>query len=83
MGSSFTLLYNSVFFTCNRHYLTFIFIWCSTSCGVFMLKFAELVLSGVDLPWIHEFGQKNIPSIRNAMALDVFVNGEIVNPIQP
>jgi hypothetical protein len=41
-----------------------------------MLKFAELVLSGVDLPWIHEFGQKNIPSIRKAMALDVFVNGE-------
>ena len=48
-----------------------------------MMKFTELVLQGVPLPWIHEFGQKDIPNIREAMALDVFSNAEICIPVKP
>ncbi|KAK3184936.1 hypothetical protein Dsin_032222 [Dipteronia sinensis] len=47
------------------------------SCGAFMLKFAELLLSGTSLPWINKFGQNDIPAIREAMALDLFINGVI------
>ncbi|KAK3225643.1 hypothetical protein Dsin_005505 [Dipteronia sinensis] len=49
------------------------------SCGVFMMKYAELILSGVKLPWLKQFSQKDIPAIRKAMAVDIFTNGQIAN----
>ncbi|KAK3204846.1 hypothetical protein Dsin_018892 [Dipteronia sinensis] len=50
----------------------------SYSCGAFLLKYAELILSGVSLSsWMDSFGQKDIPSFREAMALAIFVNGEL------
>ncbi|KAK4853776.1 hypothetical protein QYF36_014381 [Acer negundo] len=49
----------------------------SISCGAFMLKYAELILSGTSLPWTNKFGQNDIPAIREAMALDLFINGVI------
>ncbi|KAK3204602.1 hypothetical protein Dsin_018648 [Dipteronia sinensis] len=48
-------------------------------CGVFMMKYAELILSGVKLPWLKQFSQKDIPAIRKAMAVDIFTNGQIAN----
>ncbi|KAK3225691.1 hypothetical protein Dsin_005553 [Dipteronia sinensis] len=50
------------------------------SCGAFMLKFAELLLSREPLPWNDVFGQKDIPVIRNTIALDIFSNGEMSFP---
>ncbi|KAK4836209.1 hypothetical protein QYF36_019828 [Acer negundo] len=47
------------------------------SCGAFMLKYAELILSGTSLPWTNKFGQNDIPAIREAMSLDLFINGVI------
>ncbi|KAK4850518.1 hypothetical protein QYF36_007424 [Acer negundo] len=47
------------------------------SCGAFMLKYAELILSDTSLPWTNKFGQNDIPAIREAMALDLFINGVI------
>ncbi|KAK3198416.1 hypothetical protein Dsin_021831 [Dipteronia sinensis] len=49
------------------------------SCGVFMMKYAKLILSGVKLPWLKQFSQKDIPAIRKAMAVDIFTNGQIAN----
>ncbi|KAK3225928.1 hypothetical protein Dsin_005790 [Dipteronia sinensis] len=49
----------------------------SNSCGAFMLKFVELLLCGDPLQWKKTFGQKDIPTIRKAMALDIFNNGEM------
>ncbi|KAK2634440.1 hypothetical protein Ddye_029232 [Dipteronia dyeriana] len=51
----------------------------SYNCGVFMLKYAELMPSGVKLPWMEEFSQKDIPAIRKTMAIDIFANGQIVD----
>ncbi|KAK2663297.1 hypothetical protein Ddye_001871 [Dipteronia dyeriana] len=48
-----------------------------TNCGVFMLKYAELILSGTSLPWINKFSQNDVPAIREAMALDLLINGVI------
>ncbi|KAK2638016.1 hypothetical protein Ddye_025811 [Dipteronia dyeriana] len=49
------------------------------SCSVFMLKYAELLFTVIPMPWILEFGQKDIPSIRRLMALDLFTNGQFCN----
>ncbi|KAK2642336.1 hypothetical protein Ddye_024099 [Dipteronia dyeriana] len=40
------------------------------SCGVFMLKYAELLFTGIPTPWILEFGQKDIPFIRRLYCFD-------------
>ncbi|KAK2637206.1 hypothetical protein Ddye_031998 [Dipteronia dyeriana] len=48
-----------------------------TNWSVFMLKYAELILSGTFLPWINKFSQNDVPAIREAMALDLFINGVI------
>ncbi|KAK3222303.1 hypothetical protein Dsin_009328 [Dipteronia sinensis] len=52
------------------------------SCGAFLLKYAELILSGVSLSsWMDSFGQKDIPSFREVMALAIFVTDTLmVNP---
>ncbi|KAK3230052.1 hypothetical protein Dsin_001933 [Dipteronia sinensis] len=49
------------------------------SCGVFMMKYAELILSGVKLPWLKQFSQKDISAIRKAMAVNIFTSGQIAN----
>ncbi|KAK3206748.1 hypothetical protein Dsin_020794 [Dipteronia sinensis] len=48
------------------------------SYGAFMLKFSELMLSGHHLPWKDTFGQKDIPTIQKAMALDIFNNDTLM-----
>ncbi|KAK3221426.1 hypothetical protein Dsin_008451 [Dipteronia sinensis] len=52
------------------------------SCGAFLLKYDELILSGVPLSsWKDSFGQKDMPSFREAMALAIFVNDTLIaNP---
>ncbi|KAK3219500.1 hypothetical protein Dsin_013470 [Dipteronia sinensis] len=54
----------------------------SYSCGAFLLKYAELILSGVPLSsWMDSFGHKDIPSFREAIALAIFVNDTLMaNP---
>ncbi|KAK0577665.1 hypothetical protein LWI29_036764 [Acer saccharum] len=48
------------------------------SCGAFVCKYAELILFGFPLSsWMEMFGQKDIPTIRQAIALEIFVNGEL------
>ncbi|KAK3224396.1 hypothetical protein Dsin_011421 [Dipteronia sinensis] len=46
------------------------------SCGVFLMKYAELILAGVKTPWNSVFGQKDIKGIRKAIAIDIYTNGQ-------
>ncbi|KAK0591108.1 hypothetical protein LWI29_035672 [Acer saccharum] len=48
------------------------------NCGAFVCKYAELILFGFSLSSLMDmFGQKDIPTIRQAMALEIFVNSEL------
>ncbi|KAK3198460.1 hypothetical protein Dsin_021875 [Dipteronia sinensis] len=49
------------------------------SCGVFLMKYAELILTGVKTPWKSVFGQKDIKDIRKAIAIDIYTNGQPCN----
>ncbi|KAK3184184.1 hypothetical protein Dsin_031470 [Dipteronia sinensis] len=49
------------------------------SCGVFLMKYAELILAGVKTPWNSVFGQKDIKGIRKAIAIDIYTNGQPCN----
>ncbi|KAK3226121.1 hypothetical protein Dsin_005983 [Dipteronia sinensis] len=49
------------------------------SCGVFLMKYAELILAGVKTPWNSVFGQKDIKGIHNAIAIDIYTNGQPCN----
>ncbi|KAK3221334.1 hypothetical protein Dsin_008359 [Dipteronia sinensis] len=51
------------------------------SCGVFLMKYAELILARVKTPWKSVFGQKDIKDIRKAkaIAIDIYTNGQLCN----
>ncbi|KAK3230007.1 hypothetical protein Dsin_001888 [Dipteronia sinensis] len=49
------------------------------SCGVFLMKYAELILAGVKTPWKSVFGQKDIKDIRKAIVIDIYTNGQPCN----
>ncbi|KAK3185118.1 hypothetical protein Dsin_032404 [Dipteronia sinensis] len=49
------------------------------SCGVFLMKYAELILAGVKTAWNSAFGQKDIKDIRKAIAIDIYTNGQPCN----
>ncbi|KAK3230108.1 hypothetical protein Dsin_001989 [Dipteronia sinensis] len=49
------------------------------SCGVFLMKYAELILAGVKTPRKSVFGQKDIKDIRKAIAIDIYTNGHRCN----
>ncbi|KAK2655475.1 hypothetical protein Ddye_008527 [Dipteronia dyeriana] len=52
-----------------------------SSCGVFLMKYAELIMAGVPTPWKSIFGQKNIKNIRKPIAIDIFSNGQLCNSL--
>ncbi|KAK3212340.1 hypothetical protein Dsin_017046 [Dipteronia sinensis] len=49
------------------------------SCGVFLMKYTELIPAEVKTPWKEVFGQKDIKDIRKGIALDIYVNGQLCN----
>ncbi|KAK3205432.1 hypothetical protein Dsin_019478 [Dipteronia sinensis] len=49
------------------------------SCGVFLMKYVELILAGVKTSWKSVFGQKGIKDIRKAIAIDIYTNGQLCN----
>ena len=50
-----------------------------SSCGAFLVKYAELIMAGVPTPWKSIFGQKNIKNFRKAVAFDIYTNGQVYN----
>ncbi|KAK3193659.1 hypothetical protein Dsin_024969 [Dipteronia sinensis] len=51
------------------------------SCGVFLMKYAELILARVKNPGKSVFGQKDIKDIRKAIAIDIYTNGQPYNSL--
>ncbi|KAK3225440.1 hypothetical protein Dsin_005302 [Dipteronia sinensis] len=49
------------------------------SCGVFLMKYAELILTRLKTLWKSEFGQKDIKDIHKAIAIDIYTNGQLYN----
>ncbi|KAK3195569.1 hypothetical protein Dsin_026879 [Dipteronia sinensis] len=51
------------------------------SYGVFLMKYAELILTGVKTSWKSVLGQKDIKDIRKAIAIDIYTNGQLCNSL--
>ncbi|KAK3193815.1 hypothetical protein Dsin_025125 [Dipteronia sinensis] len=49
------------------------------SCGIFLMKYAELILAGVKTPWKSVFEQKDVKDIPKAIAIDIYTNGQPCN----
>ena len=78
-SSSIFYLFCTLFVTLEDTYVWHILPFYRNNYGVFLMKYAELILAGVPTPWKSVFGQKDIKNIHKAIEFDIYTNGQLRN----